>query len=414
MRNLLYQTAALIIFTLGTWTWASPTPNIQNADIRHMDRVIDLDDAIANIASKSEEPTWISYSVPLQNQVFMGCTTHMGDCLCQLEGDNSLTIHGDTTGIHDPTAHANLFIRVHQGDVSRLRMISSHCAVDAGGRPCVLLSSVSQEQSIGFLDRLIRETGNSDLMDEAMCVLAMHRSEAAGDALSTFAITQSSDPELREKAIFWLGNSRGAQGYAVLEDLAVTEPLAELREKVAFGLYLSDEPQAEAVLADMVRNDSSEGVRGQAIFWLGQKDSSRALSMIQELIWDLTGDALNQGLLALSEMHDEESVSTLIDVARRHSSHDGREQAVFWLGQKAGDRAVEALQDFVDHDPDLEIKKKAVFALSQLESDEGLPALIRIARSHDQPEIRKQAFFWLGQTGSDEALEVFEDVLLGD
>ena len=166
-------------------------------------------------------------------------------------------------------------------------------------------------------------------------------------------------------------------------------------------------------LKDVIQSDDNDELREDAVFWLGQQQSERALDFLKQVIKkDRSLDVREKAIFSISQIHSDEATNVLIDLARNAKHSEIREKAIFWLSQKAGKKAVETLTDIVDQDDEqLSIKEKAIFALSQLDNNEGVPHLIRIAKTHPDPRMRKKAIFWLGQTDDERALEALIDIL---
>jgi HEAT repeat protein len=245
-----------------------------------------------------------------------------------------------------------VLFRVEAGQIQKIRTVTPECELDAAGLPFYWLTGVRPQESVSFLLSLARVEDAAgrrppQLSESALLALALHDDPSADTAFEQ--LTAYNQPEvIRERASFWLGAARGANGFRILRRMVREDPSARVREKVVFALSVSSEPDALGAMIDAARNDRSERVRGQALFWLSQKGTRKAAGTIEESI---------------------------------------------------------------ENDPETEVKKKAVFALSQLPADEGVPRLIQVARTNKNAAVRKQAMFWLGQSKDPRALSFFEEIL---
>ena len=245
-----------------------------------------------------------------------------------------------------------VLLRAENKRVTKIRVVSEECTLDAGNLTLTWLTGVKPAESVELLQGFVRgadldggETQHT--AHAALTAIAMHADGAADRALVSF--TQPEQPaSLRRQAAFWLGEARGKAGLAALEKMARTDPSSEVRAQVTFALSVSHEPGAVEEMIRMAHEDESSHVRGQALFW---------------------------------------------------------------LAHKAGQKAVGAITGAIENDPDTDVKKKAVFALSQLPKDEGVPKLIEVAQTNHNREVRKQAMFWLGQSNDPRALAFFEKML---
>jgi HEAT repeats len=337
-------------------------PRIANARIEKRALAGPLAAEVTKWTEQAVQPQWIGYAV---DQVASGrqqpcCENDYGSrgnaaCgSCRLEGGEqpfSVTSKDGAVKLEGPQNIAVLF-RAQNKRITKIRVVSEECSLDAGGLPFVWLMGVKSAESVALLSGYIRgaELENRDghsVGRGALTAIAMHADSTADGALESFA--QPQQPEsLRRQTVFWLGEARGKAGLAVLQEMANSDPSADVRAQVAFALSVSREPGALDAMIRMAKDDQSAHVRGQALFW---------------------------------------------------------------LAQKAGQKAVGTITGAIENDPDTEVKKKAVFALSQLPKDEGVPKLVEVAQTNRNLEVRKQAMFWLGQSNDPRALAFFEKVL---
>lgn len=240
-----------------------------------------------------------------------------------------------------------LLVEVTDGRVSEVQVTESNCLIDARGTELVLWSGISTADSYRWVDRTLVTSGDADHREDGLAALAAHRVERATDRLEDLAEVDPVE-DVRHAAIFWLGEARGAEGYAALRRLESRLAVDDIAETLVFAYSISEAPEAP---------------------------------------------------------------QRLLDLARDHRASEVREQALFWVAQAAGERATETLERAVAEDPESEVREAAVFGLSQLPAEQGIPALIRVARTHQDPEVVEQAFFWLGESGDPRALELFAEIL---
>jgi HEAT repeat protein len=340
----------------------SSDPQVENARLEKRTLAGPLVAEVKGWAVKAEQPQWLGYSVPrVGREQTLCCGDYDGSWRnacghCRLEERDSGTNMNSkdeqgTAKLEVPRSIAVLY-RAENKHLTKIRVVSLECSLDAGGLSLVWLSGVKPAESVELLKGLV-QGADLDAHDDdhishgALTAIALHADPAADRALESF--THSSHPEsLRKQTAFWLGAAREKAGLAVLGKMAKADPSPEVRAQVTFALSVSHEPGAVEEMIRMAHDDQSTHVRGQALFW---------------------------------------------------------------LAQKAGQKAVGAITGAIENDPDTEVKKKAVFALSQLPKDEGVPKLIEVAQTNRNREVRKQAMFWLGQSHDPRALAFFEKIL---
>lgn len=342
---------------------SSYAPNVQNSHLNQLSSVGALDAQLKSWTAQVTTPQWLGYTVPEvagNRTVCCGNGDWNGnDCgTCRLEhGDHGLNItgnDGNATVMLEGPREVAILIRAENHQITRIRVASTECTLDAGGLPFIWLTSVKPAESVALLTTFVRNE-RSDFRDgdddrhghQALSAIALHADDSAEAALESFVRPDSPD-ELRKQTAFWLGEARGKAGFLALQKMAQSDPSSDVRSHVTFALSVSREPGAIDEMIRMARDDESTHVRGQALFW---------------------------------------------------------------LAQKAGKKAAAAITGAIDNDPDTEVKKKAVFALSQMPKDEGVPKLIQVAETNRNPAVRKQAMFWLGQSNDPRALAFFEKVL---
>jgi hypothetical protein len=355
------KTAGIILILLGialllfSGTAVSAVPDIRNTDIETQSAAAGLERAFDAVVARADDPSWIGYAVPLLPGWEICCgNSHWERCICKLERRHesySFTNHSDDKDLR-VSREALILFRIEDGEVERIRTYSDNCQLDAGGVPFYWLTDVDPQESIDLLSKFATEHRTSKRMREkvserALSAIAVHDHPGMLDALENFV--DPDQPEwLREKSVFWIGNSGGHRAIDILRRVVRDDPSSDVREQCVFALTLPDEPEATDLLINLARTD-----------------------------------------------HDS----------------DVRKNAIFWLSQAAGEKAAEAIADAINDDPDTDVKEQAVFALSQLPDDEGIPLLIHVARTNRNPDVREKAIFWLGQSGDDRALDFFEEVL---
>lgn len=216
-----------------------------------------------------------------------------------------------------------------------------------------------------------------------------------------------------DEPVYWLGEKNSQESVDFLEDI-FEKADEELGKDLVFVLYSHDNDSIPEFLKDVSLGNYEDEVRESAIFWLGNIKDKRSLNYLKEIYNRSDNTEIKKKVIFAIQLSDsDESVEELIKIAKNEDSREVRKSAIFWLGQKASEKSIAALKDMVEGSKeDDEIKKSAVFAISQLPKEQAVPALIDIAKNNKNAVVRKNAIFWLGQTGDERALKFFEDILL--
>jgi hypothetical protein len=307
--------------------WAQQQPQVENAKVETRP----FSGSIASqVSSLGAGPFWAGWQEPIipGQRGDMCSNTHAADAPVRLEGQTSLVV----------------LVRIQNAQVDQIRVASLDCRFDGGGLPFYWLTAVPAAESVNWLKGQV--TGSH--ADSAILAVSLHSGPAADRALDDFVATSQAE-RVREKAAFWLGNSRGAHGVDVLKRMLASDPSQKVREQVVFGLSQSKDAAGMAALIDAAKNDKNGQVRSRALFWLAQKAANK--------------------------------------------------------------QAQNVISNAVLNDPDRAVKEQAVFALKQLPEEQGVPLLINVAKNNPDPAVRKKAMFWLGQSSDPRALDFFAQVL---
>ncbi len=208
------------------------------------------------------------------------------------------------------------------------------------------LSQVPGPRAAAVLDSLVRHSPDEQIQERAVFALSQQDDPKAADALRALAERRDAPIAMREKAIFWLGQSKSG-GPDYLRTLFARLENDALKEKAIFAIAQSRRPEDQRWLMDMAKDSrASLDLRKKAIFWSSQGGASAA---------DL--DALYRGLketelreqviFALAQSKDPAAVDRLIAIAKNDSDTGLRKKALFWLGQSRDPRVVDVLEQML-------------------------------------------------------------------
>ncbi len=338
------KTFFLSFFVVAS-AWAQP--KVDEARFEAVQAAGNLSEAVRQ-AGRGGQPAWVSWSVPvIEGHAYSCCLNRdFKPTPCKLEEKNQSWGSSDKDPRRDP--YLNVLVRLQDGKVERIRSVSASCPLNAGGRRFVWLEGVKPEESVRFLAELARTAApgkGNDVDEEALDSLAFHRNAGALDALTEFATSARYRGDLREQALFWLGESRGRPGYEVVARVLREDKDDELREHATFALSESPVPEAAELLLKTARTDRTPDVRSQAMFWLAQIDHPQAPATILEAVAkDADEDVREQGVFALSQLPDGKGVPLLIRLGRESKDREVRKQALFWLTESDDPAAMAFLE----------------------------------------------------------------------
>ena len=188
---------------------------------------------------------------------------------------------------------------------------------------------------------------------------------------------------VRAQAVFWLGQSDDARGRREVRAIAAdTNAPDELREK--------------------------------AVFSLGQGDGATAddFRFLRDL-FARAGSRKMQDMILMAESHsgDKEGRQWLLSVARDENAPvESRKKAIFWAGQ--GDVPTADIAGIYDAVHNTAVKEHTIFVLSQRDDQAATDKLMSIATGNGDRELRKKALFWLGQKNDAAVTKAISDLVM--
>jgi HEAT repeat protein len=210
------------------------------------------------------------------------------------------------------------------------------------------LSQVGTDRAVGALDSILRSSKDPRLQEKAVFALSQHDSERASQSLRAYAERAELTTDVREKVIFWIGQSGGAENEAFLRALYGRLTEESLREKVLFSVSQAGGTENERWLLGIARDGKQPvELRKKALFWAGQTGASMA--DLAGLYAAMPDRQMREQLIFVYSQRDEPAaLDKLLEIARRDTDPELRKKALFWLGQSDDPRAAKALQDIIE------------------------------------------------------------------
>ncbi len=212
------------------------------------------------------------------------------------------------------------------------------------------LSQVDTERALEALEEILDSSDEPDIRERAIFAVSQHGSSRSTEVLKGYAERDSAPRNLRENAIFWLGQSDGGGEY--LQDLYASVDSRELKEKIIFGVSQSGEAEDARWLLDRAQDPSeSTKVRKNALFWAGQ--AGVEVGTLRELYADVSDREMKEQIIfVLSQSsHEGEAAEQLMEIARNEADRDLQKKALFWLGQQDDPRVAEFLLELIRATP---------------------------------------------------------------
>jgi HEAT repeat protein len=133
-----------------------------------------------------------------------------------------------------------------------------------------------------FLRALYGRLKSAELKKKVLFSLSQMGGEENGRWLLGVARDTAQGIEMRKQALFWAG--QGGVSIAELTQLYGKVTDREMREQLIFVYSQRDEPAALDKLIEIAKRDPNPDLRKRALFWLGQSEDSRAVQALQDII----------------------------------------------------------------------------------------------------------------------------------
>jgi HEAT repeat protein len=217
------------------------------------------------------------------------------------------------------------------------------------GQAVFWISQVPGERAMSVLSQILLKSSDPELRGKALFALGQSNTQEGTRILREYATDASQPSDLRQTAIFWLGQQKGgAQNTAFLRDLYSKLTDQELKGKVLFSLSQGNSPDRAAWLLQVAqRSTETMEARKQALFFAGQAGAS--LDQLSRMYDELPpGELREQMIFVFSQSRDPGALDKLISIARTDKDPESRKKALFWVGQSHDPRALKALTEVID------------------------------------------------------------------
>lgn len=209
------------------------------------------------------------------------------------------------------------------------------------------LSQVPGDRTITTLNDILTTSTDPGIRDKAIFALSQSHAPRAEQILRDYAVNDAAPTEMREKAIFWLGQRPGGETTTFLQSLYSRLTNEQLKDRTLFALSQQRGAGAPWLLQRAQDRKESVEARKKALFYAGQAGATtEQLSRIYDSMSD---DALrDQMIFVLSQRRDPAAVDKLMSIARSDKSPEARKRAMFWLGQSHDPRVTKFLNEVID------------------------------------------------------------------
>jgi HEAT repeat protein len=208
------------------------------------------------------------------------------------------------------------------------------------------LGQTRSDRAVTLLEDILKNSTNNEIKNKAIFALSQHQSARAGQILRDFAERESENEELREQAIFWLGQNRSEENANYLKSLYGRVKKDALKEKIIFSLS-QQRGNGEWIMNIALDPKESIEMRKHALFWAGQ-NGGVSIDAFSSLYDKMTDQEIKEQLIfVFSQKRDAKALDKLFSIAKNDKDKEMRSKAVFWIGQSKDPRAVKFIEDLI-------------------------------------------------------------------
>jgi HEAT repeat protein len=204
------------------------------------------------------------------------------------------------------------------------------------------LSQSESDRALSALEEILLSNDSRDIQEAAIFALSQHRGNRSSQVLRQYVQRPDIDPELRENAIFWIG--QGPDGVAYVKSIWDTLEDPDLKESILHAVAQSESDADRRWLVDRALDPNEDmEVRENALFWAGQSGAF-TIQELRSLFEEMDDpDMKEQVIFVASQRSESEAVDFLMEIAEDTENGEIRQQAIFWLGQSDDPRVPEFL-----------------------------------------------------------------------
>ena len=226
-------------------------PRLENARLETRPVAGNLESTMRTLLAAQSSPAWIGYAVAVVPGDRQMCGWDNGRST-----SHHLSLEGATTMF--------VLYRAEQQAITRLRLATPDCDIDAGGLPVIWLTGVDAGERVRYLQSL---TGASRIGDPALLAISLHNHPSAIPALVRTA-REDKSAHVRGQALFWLAQSAQRKlaldtAAAAIENDPELAATTDLFVTSDHGFDSDMETQKDAPFVFLATNDARVGGNGK-------------------------------------------------------------------------------------------------------------------------------------------------------
>jgi HEAT repeat protein len=145
------------------------------------------------------------------------------------------------------------------------------------------LAQRPSQENAALLKQLFNDVDDPEVREQILFALTQMPGAVDGDWLLAIFSDPNEEPEVREMALFMAGQS-GNVDARVLGQMYDSADDTEMKEHILFTLTQVDSDAAFEKMLDIARTEEDPELRQSAVFWIGQSGDPRAQDVLLEIL----------------------------------------------------------------------------------------------------------------------------------
>ncbi len=177
---------------------------------------------------------------------------------------------------------AELELTLRDGQVRDVELVRS---LEERSEGAVELGAFGGAEVATFLLGLAREGATERGAKAALLPAMIADADETWRELLAIAQDRRVPDEVRERALFWVGQEAAEAVTAGLSDVALADDEEQdVRNAAIFALSQRSADQSVPVLIDLARSAREAETRRRAMFWLAQRDDARVVAFFEDIL----------------------------------------------------------------------------------------------------------------------------------
>jgi HEAT repeat protein len=367
---------------------------VEGADLRSK-----LDAAIKQGRARAPQSRfWVAYSYDVRPGVAVdpGELQFSGS----MENFGGVTVFtGTSNGVAIETRNLGVFLLVEPPDntISRVEIYNLERSREYSGYPVYWLGRAGNEESLNYLKGIADSARAKRVAENATVAIGLHDDLRVAPLLKDL-IRKSSNQDVREAAIYWLGITGGEHTF-LSEIVRNEQEHTGVREAAASAIGRSREASVLPTLQSLYQSVNNRDVRERIISAVSKNDNQKGATdfLLKVAKSDADRDLRETAVHRLGHMPGTSSL--LVEIIRNEQEHtDVREAAVNALGKSEDAASISTLQNLYGSISNHSIREQIINSVSKNPNQNAaLGFLVQVAKSDPNRELREEAVSRLGR-----------------